>query len=93
MATYVARMMDAASGGEGQYRFEGPDDLMARSPVKVMRHFMEHVTEKGFVEHEDYEIYSALKSKDGAVVTVLGDFAYAPGNHSPFVCMIASKEG
>ena len=93
MAKFVGRMLHGRSGAEVDHPFEGPDDLMARSPVKVMRHFMEHVTEKGFVEHEDYEIYSALKSKDGAVVTVLGDFAYAPGNHSPFVCMIASKEG
>jgi hypothetical protein len=91
MAEYVGRMLHGRSGAEVDHPFDGPDDLMTRSPVKVMRYFMEHVTTQGFVEHEDYEIYSALKSRDGGVVTVLGEFLYAMNNSSPFVCMIAPK--
>ena len=89
MAGYVGRMLHGRSGAEVDHPFEGPDDLMARSPVAVMRFFMEHVAQRKFVEHEDYEVFSALKSADGTVVTVLGDFLYAAGNRSPFVCMIA----
>jgi hypothetical protein len=91
MADYVCRMLHGRSGAEVDHPFDGPDDLMRRSPVRVMRYFMEHVTEKGFIEHEDYEIYSALKSSDGGVVTVTGEFHYTPESRSPFVCMIAPK--
>ena len=89
MAKYVGRMLHGRSGAEVDHPFEGPDDLMARSPIKVMRYFMEHVTERGFVEHRDYEIYSALKNAAGDVVTVLGEFHYTADSRSPFVCMIA----
>ena len=91
MADYVGRMLHGRSGAEVDHPFEGPDDLMAKSPVRITRYFMEHVTEKGFVEHEDYEIYSALKNRDGDVVTVLGEFHYTADSKSPFVLMIAPK--
>ena len=91
MTTYTARVVHGRTRGEGLHDFEGPADLMSRSPVKVMRHFMEQATEKGLIEHEDYEIFSALKDKTHGIVTVLGDYIYAPGNTSPFMCMIAAK--
>jgi hypothetical protein len=47
MANYVGRMLHGRSGAEVDHPFEGPDDLMAKSPLKVTRYFMEHVTEKG----------------------------------------------
>jgi hypothetical protein len=78
------------SGAENAYPFEGPDDLMTRSPVKVMRYFMEHVAEHKFIEHQDYEIFSALRSDDRSVVTVLGEFHYSPDSKSPFMCMISA---
>jgi len=43
MARYTARMMDAATGGEGAYDFDGPDNLLSLTPVRVVRAFMEHV--------------------------------------------------
>jgi hypothetical protein len=92
MKTYRARMLHGRSGAEGIHDFEGPDDLFDRSPLKIMAFFMAHATEKGFHEHEDYEAYSALKSRDGAVVTVSGEFHYTPTSRSPFICMIAEKE-
>jgi hypothetical protein len=91
MARYVGRMLHGRSGAEVDHPFDGPDDLMESSPIGVMRFFMAHVSEKGFLEHRDYEIYTALKSRDGAVVTVAGEFVYAAGNSSPFVCMIAAR--
>lgn len=96
MAEYVGRMLHGRSGAEVDHPFEGPDDLMTRSPVRVMRYFMEHAASgRSFLEHEDYEIFSALRHRENGsvdVVTVTGDFIYAPGNHSPFMCMIAPKD-
>jgi hypothetical protein len=92
MKTYTTRMMHGRTGAEGVHDFEGPDDLFDRSPMKIMTFFMEHATAKPFVEHKDYEVYSALKCRDNAVVTVLGEFHYSPTSRSPFVCMIAPKE-
>jgi len=91
MPIYRARVIHGRTGGEGDHDFEGPDDLMTRSPIKVMRYFMEHATEKGLIEHHDYEIFSALKDSEHAVVTVLGDYLYTSSSRSPFMCMIARK--
>lgn len=86
---YAGIMVHGRSGAENTYPFEGPDDLMTRSPIKVMRFFMEHVAEHKFIEHEDYEIYSALKNDSKTVVTVLGEFHYTKDSRSPFMCMIS----
>jgi hypothetical protein len=91
MAQFVGRMLHGRSGAEVDHPFEGPDDLMARSPMKVMRFFMEHVADHKFVEHEDYEVYTAMKDRAGDVVTVTGEFHYTADSRSPFVCMIAAK--
>jgi len=49
MTTYVARMMDAASGGEGHYRFEGPDDLLERrGAARVLMHFLDDLDRREF---------------------------------------------
>ena len=95
MAQYVGRMLHGRSGAEVDHPFEGPDGLMALSPIKVMRFFMEHaVANRAFREHEDYEVFAALRhQQDGQtdVVTVTGDFLYTPTSRSPFVCMIAPR--
>ena len=86
---FKAIMVHGRSGAENTYGFQGPDDLFTRSPIKIMRHFMEHVSENKFVEHEDYEIFSALKNDTKTVVTVLGEFLYSAESRSPFMCMIS----
>ena len=92
MKIYRARMLHGRTGAEGVHDFEGPDDLFKHSPMTIMHAFMEHASEKGYHEHEDYEVYSALKNRTEDVVTVLGEFHYTPTSRSPFVCMIAERE-
>lgn len=51
MATYRARMIDSATGAEGSYDFEAPDDLLSTTPVRIVRTFMEHV-DKDLFPHQ-----------------------------------------
>ena len=86
---FKAIMVHGRSGAENTYGFEGPDELFKRSPMTIMRHFMEHVAEHKFIEHVDYEVYTALKNEAKTVVTVIGDFLYTEESRSPFMCMIS----
>lgn len=92
MKIFRTRMLHGRSGAEGIHDFEGPDDLFDQSPMKIMIFFMEHASEKGYHEHDDYEIFTALKNRDNTVVTVIGEFCYTPKIRSPFVCMIEEKQ-
>ncbi|MEL6100618.1 MAG: hypothetical protein AAFV87_05465 [Pseudomonadota bacterium] len=89
MKTYHAVLMHGARGGEGRYDFEGDDDLLDRSPVKVMRACMDAIEERPDINHLDYVINAAMKNDEYRVVTVLGDIAFSEENHQPFVCMIS----
>ena len=93
----IATMMDAGVGegrqGEGRYEFDAPDDLFDRSPVKVIRAFMEHVDKVEMPNEDvDYELYSCLKNKHLKVVTGLGSLLIN-GAELPFMVMIAPKRG
>ncbi|MEQ8604773.1 MAG: hypothetical protein RIB45_15775 [Marivibrio sp.] len=91
MARYTARMMDAATGGEGRYDFEGPDDLLRQTPVRVVRAFMEHVDRDMFpLTHVDYELNAAYKDQDRGVVTAMGSLIHDGDPPSPFLLMIAA---
>jgi len=92
MATYNAVLIHGDRGGEGTHKFEGPDDLMAASPVKVMRAFMEHIDANANLGHIEYEINAAMKNKKVGVVTVLGELGFSEGNQQPFVCMISAAK-
>jgi len=76
MAEYVATIIDGESGGEGRYDFEGPDDLLNQTPVRVVRTFMEHVDKDLFPRQlVDYELNAAFKSPHkqlGSVITAMG---------------------
>ncbi|MCV6587389.1 MAG: hypothetical protein OIF47_17815 [Marinibacterium sp.] len=89
MTKYHAVLLHGARGGEGNYEFEGPDDLMRRSPVKVMRAFMEHLDQTADLGHLDYLINAAMKNSEKQVVTVLGEIDFSDTNAQPFVCMIS----
>ena len=91
METYRAIVVHGATGGEGNYDFTAPNDYLERSPVKVMRHFMKHALDERLILHKDYEIYSALRSKDGGTVTVTGELHLTPDQRTPFMCMISRK--
>lgn len=89
MPAYLAQMIHGRTGGEGNHPFEGPENLLSLAPTRVMEYFMQHaIANRALHEHEDYEVYSALRSSDGACVTVMGEFLYTADSRSPFVCMI-----
>ena len=91
MTTYHVDMMDASGGQSDVYEFEADDALMEKSPVKVVRAFMEYVDEKQFPKvHVDYELYSALKNKEHGVVTAMGNLILDTGE-IPFLLMISEK--
>ncbi len=90
MARYVASVMDAETGGENRYPFEGPDGLLEETPVKVVRHFMEIVDRTILpAEHVDYELNFAMKNRERAVVTAAGSLIREKGGEIPFLLMIA----
>jgi hypothetical protein len=91
MATFEAVLMHGNRGGEGTYRFDGDDDLMARAPDRVMRAFMEWVQANAGVGAIDYELNAAMKDDRSGTVTALGKLIFDDGTQ-PFVCMITRAE-
>jgi hypothetical protein len=91
MATFEAVLMHGNRGGEGTYRFDGDDDLMTRTPVRVMRVFMEWVEANAGVGAIDYELNAALKDEKSGTVTALGKLIF-DDSEQPFVCMITRAE-
>lgn len=92
MSQYSVVVMHGKRGGEGRYSFEGPGDLMSKSPVRVMQNFMESVKTQDEIGYLDYEIHAALKNKELGVVTVVGEFHFDKHGNQPFMCMISAAE-
>jgi len=92
MKRYRAILMHGAHEGEGDYRFEATDDLMDRTPVRVMRAFMESVEKTSGLGHIDYEINAAKRNREHRVVTILGDLIFAENDVKPFMCMISEAK-
>ncbi|MEO1066022.1 MAG: hypothetical protein AAFW47_01460 [Pseudomonadota bacterium] len=90
MATFHATMMHGKRGGEGSYTFEGEDNLLELTPVRIMRVFMEGVVAKKQIGHVDYLINAALKNDQHSVVTVLGEIKLNDGDWQPYMCMISN---
>ena len=93
MATYGVRMMDANTGGEGRYSFQGPEDLFARTPVKIIKAFMDHV-DKTLLPHEhvEYEINAAFKNNEHKTVTAMGHLILEHPPAIPFMMMISPDD-
>ncbi|MEW5420379.1 hypothetical protein [Amorphus sp. 3PC139-8] len=92
MAQFVASLMDAETGSDNKYEFEGPDDLLHKTPVRVIRHFMEIVDKEILPsEHIDYELNAAMRNKDVGVVTGIGSLIRENGGEIPFLLMISKK--
>jgi alpha-D-ribose 1-methylphosphonate 5-triphosphate diphosphatase PhnM len=91
MATYAARMMDAVSGGEGRYDFEAEEDLLSRTPVRVVRAFMDHVDRDIFPRVPvDYELNAAFANREHQVVTAMGSLIHDDDPPTPFLLMISA---
>ncbi|MGP1253781.1 MAG: hypothetical protein ACTS10_05180 [Kiloniellales bacterium] len=94
MATYSVRMMDAETGGEGLYRFDGPEDLFARTPVKIVKAFMDYVDKTELPhEHIEYEINAAFKNGEHKTVTAMGHLILKHLPPIPFMMMISPNGG
>ena len=89
MSKYLAVVMHGKRGGEGRYEFEGPGDLLGRTPVRIMRAFMDSIEATNGIGHIDYEINAALKNKQYGIVTVIGEVVFEGGDHQPFMCMLS----
>jgi hypothetical protein len=92
MATYLARMLDANTGGEGQYRFEGPSDLFKKTADEIVGIFFDHVEKEVLTQHVDWEVNAAFKNKERRVVTAIGSLVPAKDEpEMPFMLMISEK--
>lgn len=93
MARYVARMLDAETGGEGIYQFEGPDQLMQRTADEIVSVFFDRVEKQILAHHVDWEINGVMKNRERGVVTAMGtlipDKATPP---LPFLLLISDAQ-
>lgn len=89
MTKYLAILMHGTRGGEGRYEFEGSEDLLSQTPVRIMRVFMDSVEAKNGIGHIEYEINAALKNKDHDIATVIGEIQFEDGDQQPFMCMLS----
>jgi hypothetical protein len=92
MTTYHARMLDAETGGEGRYRFDGPPDLMKRTADEIVAVFFEHVEKEVLRRHADWEINGVMKSRERGVVTAIGSLIPDKNDAPlPFLLMISAE--
>jgi hypothetical protein len=91
MTTYRARMLDADTGGEGRYQFDGPPDLMSRTADEIVTVFFDHVEKEVLRRHADWEINGVLKNRERGVVTAIGSLIPAKNDPPlPFLLMISA---
>lgn len=94
MTTYYARMLDAETGGEGAYEFEGPPTLMKKTADEIVGAFFDHVESKVLRQHVDWEINGVMKNKERGVVTAMGSLIPEKDEPSlPFLLMISDHTG
>jgi hypothetical protein len=92
MATYSARMLDAETGGEGQYDFKGPDDLFHKTADEIVTTFFDYVEKDVLRQHVDWELNGVMKNTQRGVVTAMGTLIPGDGGTPlPFLVMIAKK--
>ena len=92
MAVYRARMIDAATAGEHTFEFNGRDDLMSDTPVRIVRAFFDTVDRHLFpVKHKDWEVNCAFKNADRGVACVMGVLHCEEGPHLPFAVFVGPK--
>ena len=92
MSTYYARMLDAATNGEGSYTFEGPSDLMQRTADEIVAIFFEHVEKEVLKSHADWEINGVMKNKERGIVTAIGSLIPEKNDPPlPFLLLISDR--
>ncbi len=92
MATFYARMLDAATNGEGAYTFEGPEDLMKRTADEIVTTFFDYVEQDLLKTHADWEINGAMKNKERQIVTAIGSLIPEKSDPPmPFLLLISDR--
>lgn len=92
MATYYARMLDAATNGEGAYTFEGPTDLMSKTADEIVTTFFDYVENDVLKTHADWEINGVMKNKERHIVTALGSLIAEKNDPPmPFLLLISDR--
>ncbi len=92
MSKYLAVLMHGARGGEGRYEFTAEDDLIHKTPARIMRTFMDSVEAKNGIGDIDYEINAAMKNEQHKIATVIGKIIFEKDEDQPFMCMISPTE-
>jgi len=81
MTTYYARLLDAETGGEGSYEFDGPQDLMQRTADEIVSIFFDHAESQVLKGRVDWEINGVFKNRERRIVTAMGSLI--PGKDEP----------
>jgi hypothetical protein len=91
MATFVARMMDSATGAEGAYKFEHREDLMQRPADDVVAAFFEYAEREVFSRGRvEYELNGVVKNPQQKTVVAIGSLRMQGDEDSqPFTIFIA----
>ncbi len=92
MRKYSAKMLDAATGGEGSYTFQYDGDLFKETADEVIHQFFEHVDKNIFARHVDYEVNAAFKNKERRIVTAIGSLIIERSGKEeemPFLLMVS----
>lgn len=92
MATYFARMLDAATNGEGAYTFEGPDDLLKKTADEIVTTFFGYVEQDVLKTNADWEINGVMKNRERGVVTAIGSLIPEKDDTPmPFLLLISDR--
>jgi hypothetical protein len=92
MIPYYARIMDAETGSEAGYQFEGPEDLMSRTGDEIVNVFFDQVEREVLRDHADWELNGVVNNRDRHVVTAIGSLI--PTKNAPpipFLLMISNR--
>lgn len=93
MTTYYARMLDAETGGEGSYKFEGVDDLMHRTADEIVSVFFDHVEDTILKQNADWELNGVMKNQERDVVVAMGTLIPKKDEAPrPFLLVVSSRD-
>lgn len=93
MAHYYARMLDATTGGEGEYKFDGPDGLFRETSDEIVRVFFAHIEDEILKTHADWELKAVSKNAERRVITAIGSLIPAKDEPElPFLLFISDRK-
>ncbi len=92
MITYFARIMDAQTGNDAAYKFDGPPDLMSRTADEIVNVFFDEVDQEALRNHVDWELNAVMNNRGLRVVTAIGSLIPQKNDPPiPFLLMISER--